>query len=210
MTLVERSLRDFIAETALSSPTPGGGSASALAGALGTALAEMVINLTVGKRKYADVSAELAALLPKLAQIRADLEAAVDRDAAAFNEVMKAYSLPKETEAQNRARAAAIQEATIGATQVPLGVMEAALKALEMTLIVAQKGNKNSASDAGVAGLLLSSALDGAALNVRINLASLPDDLVFKTQARRKMESLKANKTKMAMRMKAAVAKNLS
>lgn len=93
--LMEKSVQEFIAETASSSPAPGGGSASALAGALGTALAQMVINLTVGKKKYADVSEELAALLPRLAQIRADLEAAVDRDTAAFNQVMKAFFFPE-------------------------------------------------------------------------------------------------------------------
>ncbi len=207
--LIENTLKDFIAQTASSSPAPGGGSASALAGALGTALAEMVVNLTIGKKKYADVSDELTALLPKLSAIRQELCAAVDRDTEAFNEVMVARSLPKETEEQMKARQAAIQEATIGATRVPLGVMEASLKAMEMTLAVARKGNKNSISDAGVAALLLSSAIDGAALNVRINLSGLPDDLPFKKETAEKYQAIQESKSRLFGEIQKAVAESL-
>ena len=207
--LIENTLKDFIAQTASSSPAPGGGSASALAGALGTALAEMVINLTVGKKKYADVSEELAAMLPKLSGLREALCAAVDRDTEAFNAVMKAFSLPKETEEQIKARQAAIQEATIGATRVPLGVMGTSLKAMEMTLTVACKGNKNSISDAGVAALLLSAAIDGAALNVRINLPGLPDDLPFRRVTAEKCQDIQEARSRLLADIQRAVASNL-
>ena len=207
--LIENTLKDFIAQTASSAPAPGGGSASALAGALGAALAEMVINLTVGKKKYADVSDQLAALLPKLSAIRRELSAAVDRDTEAFNAVMKAFGLPKETEAQIKTRQAAIQEATIGATRVPLGVMEASLGAMEMTLTVARKGNRNSISDAGVAALLLASGIDGAALNVRINLPGLPDDLPFKKEAAEKCGRIQEAKSRLLTDIQTTVANSL-
>lgn len=207
--LIDKKVKDFLSETASSSPAPGGGSGSALAGALGTALAEMVINLTVGKKKYAEVSAELADLLPKLAAVRQELQDAVDRDTEAFNMVMAAFGLPKETDEEKSTRRKAIQEATLKATEVPLGVMETAMKALEMTLTVAQKGNKNSISDAGVAGLLLSAAIDGAALNVKINLPSLPDDHPYKAEASEKLGSILAGKKRLAADIQEAVAQNL-
>ncbi len=207
--LIDMSVRDFLREIASSSPAPGGGSASAAAGAMGAALTEMVINLTVGKKKYAAVAAELSALLPPLRLIRSALENAIDRDTEAFNQVMKAFALPKEAEEQIKTRALAIQEATLRATEVPLSVMEAAAKALEITLIVAQKGNKNSASDAGVAGLLLSSAIDGAALNVRINLPGLPDTHPFKSQAVEQMRTIALKNAELDEQIKEAVAGNI-
>ncbi len=195
--LLEKRVVEFIAETASDSPAPGGGSASALAGALGTALAEMVIRLTVGKKKYADVSEELAGILPQLAAARRELEQAVDGDTAAFNEVMKAFGLPKETEEEKSARARAILQATIGATKIPLNVMQISLNALKLTKIVAEKGNKNSLSDAGVAALLLETAISGAALNVRINLPGIGDH-PFAGEARRKMEQIESLKQELA------------
>lgn len=207
--LIEKSLQDFITLTASSAPAPGGGSASALAGALGAALAEMVINLTVGKKKYADVSEELAALRPRLSQIRVELEKSVDRDTEAFNEVMKAFALPKESEEQIKARTAAIQAATVKATEVPLSVMESCLQAMEIALTVAQKGNRNSASDIGVSGLLLACGLDGAALNVKINLPGLPNDHPFKASASARMAEILSRKAPLANQIQAAVAANL-
>ncbi len=207
--LVEKRVGDFLAETASSAPAPGGGSASALAGALGAALAEMVINLTVGKKKYLEVSAELADLLPKLAGLRAELQEAIDRDTAAFNEVMAAFKLPKETDEEKAKRRRAIQDATLKATEVPLGVMEKALEAMRMTLTVAQKGNRNSISDAGVAGLLLAAAVEGAAYNVKINLPGLPEDLPFRREAQEKLDAVLAEKSDLAKKIADAVAANL-
>jgi formiminotetrahydrofolate cyclodeaminase len=207
--LIEKPVKDFLAQTASSAPAPGGGSASALAGSLGAALAEMVINLTVGKKKYAEVSAELAAILPRLSQIRRELETAVDRDTEAFNGVMAAYGLPKETGEQQQARAAAIREATRQATEVPLSVMQACLRAMELAQTVAAKGNKNSISDAGVAGLLLSAAIDGAALNVKINLPGLPDDDPFKRESQSAVERILGEKVRLGQIIQNTVALNL-
>jgi formiminotetrahydrofolate cyclodeaminase len=207
--LIEKKVKEYLAETASSSPAPGGGSASALAGALGISLAEMVINLTVGKKKYADVSAELSDLLPKLATLRSELEQSVDRDTEAFNGVMAAFGMPKENDDEKAARRAAIQEATVKATEVPLHVVETATSALEMVLTAAQKGNKNSASDAGVAGLLLGSAVDGASLNVMINLPGLPDDHPVKAEASQILKNTANAKKDLIANILNEVAKNL-
>lgn len=207
--LIEKKVKEYLAQTASSSPAPGGGSASALAGALGTALSEMVINLTVGKKKYADVSAELADLLPKLATIRGELEQAVDRDTEAFNGVMAAFGMPKEADAEKAARSAAIQEATLKATEVPLNVIQSSMNALKMVLTVAQKGNKNSASDAGIAGLLLGNAVDGASLNVMINLPGIPDDHPLKAEASNILKDAANAKKDLVAEILDAVAKNL-
>ncbi|MCX6640216.1 MAG: cyclodeaminase/cyclohydrolase family protein [bacterium] len=207
--LINQKIHEYIAQTASASPAPGGGSASALAGALGASLSEMVINLTVGKKKYVDVSAELAELLPKLSTVRQELQGSIDRDTEAFNGVMAAFGLPKETEEQQKIRVQAIQNATLEATKVPLSVMAAALEALAMTVTVAQKGNKNSASDAGVAGLLLAAAIDGAALNVKINLPGLPDCHPFKEEAAVKLAQMTSRKEKLLQEVQDAVAKNI-
>ncbi|MBU1652902.1 cyclodeaminase/cyclohydrolase family protein [bacterium] len=207
--LIDRKVKDYLAETASKAPAPGGGSAAALSGALGVALSEMVINLTVGKKKYVDVSAELAALLPQLMAIRHQLEAAIDKDTEAFNLVMHAFGLPKETDEDKAARRNAIREATLKATEVPLGVMQAALKAMQLTLTVAEKGNKNSISDAGVAALLLATAIDGAAYNVRINLPGLPEGTPFRQEAEASLESVETVKEKLAVSIASTVSANL-
>ncbi|TKJ41764.1 methenyltetrahydrofolate cyclohydrolase [candidate division LCP-89 bacterium B3_LCP] len=207
--LLEKKVNEFIAETASKAPAPGGGSASALAGAVGTALTEMVVNLTVGKKKYADVSAELSELLPKLSSLRSELESAVDRDTEAFNGVMDAFGMPKETDEEKTTRNAAIQEATIQATVVPLQVMEATIKAMELTQIVAEKGNKNSISDAGVAALLLGTALDGASLNVMINLPGIPEDHPFRGEAAQSLKNLANVKKDLVAKILNTVALNL-
>ena len=173
--LTNLSLSRFLDELASNSPAPGGGSVAALAGAAGAALTSMVCNLTIGKKKYADVQEEMKAVLEQSELLRRELTALIDKDTEAFNAVMAAFGLPKGTEAEQAARKAAIQEATKGATAVPLSVMEICEKALYHARIVAQKGNKNSASDAGVAALMLQASCAGAALNVRINLGGLAD-----------------------------------
>lgn len=185
--LTERTISHFLDELASNSPAPGGGSVAALAGAAGAALSSMVCNLTVGKKKYADVQAEMTAVLQETEKLRKELTLLIDKDTEAFNTVMAAFGLPKGTEQEQSARAAAIQEATKSATMIPLQVMTVCQKALRHTLIVAQKGNKNSASDAGVAALMLQAGCSGAALNVRINLNGLSDtDFVLKTTRRYK------------------------
>jgi len=173
--LTEKTVTQFLDELASNSPAPGGGSVAALAGAAGAALASMVCNLTIGKKKYVDVQAEMTAVLQQTEKLRKELALLIDKDTEAFNVVMAAFGLPKATEQEQAARTAAIQEATKSATLIPLQVMKTCEQSLHQALIVAQKGNKNSASDAGVAALMLQAGCAGAALNVRINLGSLQD-----------------------------------
>ena len=173
--LTERTVTQFLDELASNSPAPGGGSVAALAGATGAALASMVCNLTIGKKKYADVQDEMTHVLQQTEQLRKELALLIDKDTEAFNTVMAAFGLPKGTDQEQTARSAAIQEATKSATLIPLQVMKVCDKAMMHALTVAKKGNKNSASDAGVAALMLRAGCAGAALNVRINLGSLND-----------------------------------
>lgn len=173
--LITKPVNEFLDELASNSPAPGGGSVAALSGAIGTALTSMVCRLTIGKKKYADVQPEMEDVLKKSEELRGTFSKLLDDDTAAFNEVMAAFSLSKATEEEQRKRNAAIQAATKKATLIPLNVMQLCEQALRLAKTTAEKGNKNSASDAGVAALMLQSACAGAALNVRINLASLED-----------------------------------
>jgi formiminotetrahydrofolate cyclodeaminase len=173
--LIDKSVSQFLDELASSSPAPGGGSVAALAGAVGAALTSMVCNLTIGKKKYADVQDEMNALVEQTELLRKEMTQLIDQDTEAFNAVMAAFGLPKGSESEQAARSAAIQEATKAATLVPLNVMRSCEKALFHARTVAQKGNKNSASDAGVSALMLQAGCAGAALNVRINLNGLKD-----------------------------------
>jgi glutamate formiminotransferase/formiminotetrahydrofolate cyclodeaminase len=173
--LVRLRVKDFVAETASESPAPGGGSVAACLGALGAALATMVANLSAHKRgwdarwkEFSDVAEQGQALI-------AELTALVDEDTAAFNRIMDALSMPKGSEEEKAARAAALEAATLYAASVPLRTMEASLKTLPLALEMARKGNPASASDAGVAALAAFAAVRGAHLNVRINAAGLAD-----------------------------------
>ncbi len=173
--LIKKTLEEFLNELASNSPAPGGGSVAALAGALGSALTAMVCNLTIGKKKYADVEEEIKKVFEKIEPLRKQFTDLVDKDTQAFKKVMEAYSLPKDGDAQKAIRGAAIQSATKEASLVPLEVMKHCVDALALARIVAEKGNTNSVSDAGVAALMLQAAAEGAALNVKINLAGIND-----------------------------------
>lgn len=167
------TLKSFLDELASSSPAPGGGSVAALAGALGAALTSMVCNLTIGKKKYSAVEGEMREVLGQAEGLREQFTELVERDTAAFNKVMESFALPKESEAQRALRSAAIREATKEATMIPLEVMKHCIDGLALAQIVAARGNGNSVSDAGVSALMFHAACESAALNVRINLASL-------------------------------------
>jgi methenyltetrahydrofolate cyclohydrolase len=183
--LTSLSVTDFLDELASGSPAPGGGSVSALAASLGSALTSMVCRLTVGKKKYTGVQEEMEEVLKRSEELRAQFNAIIDKDTAAFNKVMAAYGLPKDTEEQKVKRTAEIQEATKTATLVPLRLMELCLNALELVKIIVEKGNQNSLSDAGVAALVLHAGGEGAALNIKINLGSLSDtDFVGQTKTK--------------------------
>ena len=141
--LTQRTVAQFLDELSSNSPAPGGGSVAALAGAAGAALTSMVCNLTIGKKKYAEVQEEMAATLRQSEELRSALTQLIDKDTEAFNKVMAAFGLPKGNEQEQAARSAAIQDATKAATLVPLGVMSLCEQALRLAKTVAVKGNKN-------------------------------------------------------------------
>lgn len=170
-----KTLSAFLDELASASPAPGGGSVAALAGALGVGLTSMVCNLTIGKKKYAGVEEEMKSILAQSEGLRTQFTELIDRDTEAFNKVMEAFGLPKETEPQKALRAAAIREATKEATLIPLEVMKHCIDALALTQRVADQGNPNAVSDVGTSALMLHAACSAAALNVRINLKGLQD-----------------------------------
>ena len=179
----------FLDELASHSPAPGGGSVAALAGAIGSALTSMVCRLTVGKAKYAAVEGEMKAVVEQSEELRTLFTSLVDRDTDAFTKVMEAYGLPKGSDDQKALRKAAIQQATKDAALVPLSVMRHTIDALALAKIVAERGNRNSVSDAGVSALMLQAACEGAALNVRINLGGI-DDIEFVGWHSEEMNSL--------------------
>ncbi|MBP1654280.1 MAG: fchA [Bacteroidetes bacterium] len=170
-----KTLSAFLDELASSSPAPGGGSVAALAGAMGAGLTAMVCNLTIGKKKYAEVEGEMKGILDQAEGMRAQFTELIDRDTAAFNKVMEAFGLPKDTEPQKALRSAAIREATKEATLVPLEVMKHCIDALALAQRVVELGNPNAISDAGSSALMLHAACSAAALNVRVNLKGLRD-----------------------------------
>ena len=169
------SLSGFVSSVASSSPTPGGGSVVAHAGALAAALAQMVAGLTAGRKKYAAVDAEMRELALTAAGLVNTLSALVARDAAAYTMVTDAYKLPSEPEDAANKRKAAITDALLGAAEVPLETARACAKVAELAATCATKGNTNAVSDAGVAALLADAACRGAVYNVRINVSSLED-----------------------------------
>jgi glutamate formiminotransferase/formiminotetrahydrofolate cyclodeaminase len=173
--LVRMTLKDFAALAASEAPAPGGGSVAAYMGALGAGLATMVANLSSHKRGWDERWKEFSDIAEKGQALVTELTALVDEDTAAFDAIMNAFGLPKESAEEKAARAAAIEAATLNAASVPLRTMEAALKVLPLALEVARKGLSASASDAGVAALSALAAVRGAALNVRINAAGLKD-----------------------------------
>ena len=173
--LVRMTLKGFADETASESPAPGGGSISAYMGALGAALGTMVANLSAHKRGWDDRWKEFSDWAEKGQAIMNELVSLVDEDTAAFDRIMAAFGLPKGTEEEKAARAAAIEEATLYASQVPLRTMKASFKAFGLARAMAAEGNPNSVSDAGVGALAARSAVLGACLNVKINAVGLKD-----------------------------------
>jgi glutamate formiminotransferase/formiminotetrahydrofolate cyclodeaminase len=176
--LVKMNLRQFCNETLSDSPAPGGGSVSALVGALGVSLGGMVANLSAGKQGWDDRIPEFSAVAVEAQGIKDQLLSLVDEDTAAFNKVMDAYRLPKETEEEKAVRSKAIQTANEYAARVPLSVMEKAMEAYAVIRSMAEKGNPASITDAGVGALCIHTCIQGAGLNVRINLGGLKDESV--------------------------------
>lgn len=175
MNLTEKRLTTFISATASGEPVPGGGSISALCGALSAALGEMVARLTIGKKKYADVQPQMEHIIEQISPVVHKLTEAVELDSNAYDQVMQAYKLPKDTDEQKDARNIAIQRALKHAATVPLTVAEMAASVLPMLEELAEKGNSNAITDAYVATLCGRTAVLGACANTRINLLSIHD-----------------------------------
>ncbi|HTX73878.1 MAG TPA: glutamate formimidoyltransferase [Rectinemataceae bacterium] len=173
--LVSMKVDAFVDEVASDSPAPGGGSVAALAGGLGAALVAMVCNLTVGKKGYEASWAELSSLALRAQAVKEALVRAVDEDTAAFNDLMEAMKLPKASDAQKAAREAALQEGYKKAAGVPLETARTCLEALRLCIDAAAKGNANSVTDVGVGALMARAGVEGAALNVLINLGAITD-----------------------------------
>jgi glutamate formiminotransferase/formiminotetrahydrofolate cyclodeaminase len=190
--LVKMNLREFCNETLSDSPAPGGGSVAALMGALGASLGGMVANLSAGKRGWDDKLEYFSDWAVKAQQLKDQLLSLVDEDTAAFNRVMDTFALPKDSAEEKKARSTAIEEATKHAAEVPLKVMETASKSYELLSEMAAKGNPASISDVGVGALATRACIEGASLNVRINLAQLKDEK-FKTDLQGKVRRISAD-----------------
>jgi glutamate formiminotransferase/formiminotetrahydrofolate cyclodeaminase len=193
--LASMKVNSFLSELASSSPAPGGGSVAALAGSLAAALTSMVCSLTIGKEKYSDVQDEIKDVLKKSEKLRKNLTNLIDKDTEAFNDVMKAFKMPKETEDQKRKRSAAIQKGYKTATSVPLETAYTCEKILNLAMFVAQKGNQNSITDSAVAALTAQSGVESAILNVKINLGSIKDG-VFVKKISSELKNIQKNTSK--------------
>ena len=166
---MEKNIDKFLAELASSAPTPGGGGAAALCGALGIALGNMVGSLTLGKKKYADVQEDITALNSRAEALRADFAALIDADAEAFAPLSRAYSIPKDAPGRDEI----MESALLRAAEPPLEIMRKCAEALDVIAAYAAKGSALAVSDAGCAAALCGAALQAAALNVRINTKSM-------------------------------------
>lgn len=176
MNLVEQRVVDFVAATASKEPTPGGGAIAALTGATGAALAEMVANLTFGKKGYEEVQSEMEELQTKSEAIRNRMLELSQADADVFNIFMNALGLPKNTDEEKVARTAAIQQAYKNAAMVPFEIGELAYQIFELAELASRKGNQNLITDGIIAAINARAAVKAAFLNVRINLSGIKDE----------------------------------
>lgn len=189
MKLIDQTVIGFIDKTAGSDPVPGGGSISALAGSISGALTHMVAQLTIGKKKYAEVEEEMKTIAEKAKKIQEALLLDIDRDSDAYNVVFDAFKLPKETDEEKAKRSAEIQRATKIAASVPMEVAERSFELIPLIEAVANGGNQNAITDGCVAMMCCRTAVLGALLNVRINLGSLKDE-AFVADAKAKADKL--------------------
>ena len=208
MQLAELKTSEFVDLLASDAPAPGGGSAAALEGALGAALTAMVCGLTVGKKKYADYQELAESAQKKALDLKARFVDVMDRDTEAFNVVSAAFGMPKATDEEKAARSAAIQEGLKGCTKTPFEMMELAVETLELTASILGKSNDSAASDLGVSALSLRAAIQGAWLNVLINIGSLKDTALAEDY-RKKGEALLAQALPLADQIYDAVVKTM-
>ena len=190
--LTELTIKEFINKVISNDPVPGGGSVSALNGALAGALAAMVANLTIGRKKYAEVNDIMVELSSRFEKLSSRLIEDVDRDSDAYNRVFAAFKMPKDTDEEKQVRSEAIQRETKYAAQVPMEVARAIYEVLPMIDTVAQKGNSNAVTDACVSMMCARTAILGALLNVRINLTSIKDE-AFVNAMREEADTIEAH-----------------
>jgi formiminotetrahydrofolate cyclodeaminase len=176
-------LQTYLDDAASGKPAPGGGSVSACVGALGAALVSMVCNLTLGKDRFAGVEPAVRKLVGRADVARARLEQLLQDDTVAYNGVIDAYKLPKETEEQQAVRTAAVQAGLIVAANVPLEICRVAVEVCRLATTAAELGNPAAVTDAGIGALLGEAAVVGAALNVKINLGSIKDEAYVRAAA---------------------------
>lgn len=175
MAFCEKSCKEFVAELSSKAPVPGGGGSSALVGAVGTALGNMVGSLTVGKKKYADVEKDIVELMARGDKLIAELLNLIDRDAEVFEPLSKAYGLPKDTDEQKAEKDRIMESCLREACSVPMEIMEKCCEAIDVIAEFAEKGSSLAISDAGVGVAFSKAALMGASLNVFINTNSMKD-----------------------------------
>ena len=175
--LIDKTVKEFLLETASDSPAPGGGSVSALCGALGSALGTMVCNLTIGREKYITVDVEFQKIKSKMLADLQKLTQLIDDDTLAFNEVISAMKLPKDTEDQKKKRSDSIQIGYKKAIDIPLDTARVSLDALGMMEYIISNGNQNAITDGATGALAIQLAITGALLNVKTNLSSIKDQL---------------------------------
>ena len=190
--LTELTIKDFISKVISNDPVPGGGSVSALNGALAAALSAMVANLTIGRKKYAEVNDIMVELSSRFEKLSSRLIEDVDRDSDAYNRVFAAFKMPKDTDEEKQVRSEAIQRETKYAAQVPMEVARAVYEVLPQIDAIAQKGNSNAVTDACVSMMCARTAILGALLNVRINLSSIKDE-AFVNAMREEADTIEAH-----------------
>lgn len=206
--LIEKSCKDFVEVLASREPVPGGGGAAALVGSVGMALGNMVGNLTLGKKKYADVEPEVIQIMERAKGLQQDLLDMVDGDAEVFKKVSDVYKMPKETEDDMKARDAAMEIALKEACSVPLQIMKTCAQAIELQARLGQIGSIMALSDVGVGVVCLKAALISGKLNVIINLNGIRDEAFIK-KTEEEMEAVLDGAIKLADKTYADVEKRL-
>ncbi len=198
MRLVDLKVKEFINEVDSSSPAPGGGSVSALSASLGVGLSRMVCHLSISRKKFLEldeiIRVEYEDNFITLNNIKEELLPLIDKDTEAFNQIMSAFKMPKENEEEKKARNEAIEKATIAAIKVPYEVARLSHKALEVIRKMMAYGNRNAASDVGVGALLLYAGLEGALLNVRINISGLQNKEIAEAYQKSSLDLLNQGK----------------
>ncbi|MBM3146876.1 MAG: cyclodeaminase/cyclohydrolase family protein [Actinobacteria bacterium] len=185
----QESLQTYLDDAASGKPAPGGGSVSACVGALGAALVSMVCNLTIGKEKFAAVEDQVKDLVKQANHVRARLEKLLQDDTVAYNGVIAAYRLPKETDEEKATRHKAVQDGLIVAADVPLNICRETVEVARLSKVAAEIGNPGAVTDAGIGAILAEAAAQGGALNVAINLGSI-DDQAYVAAARAEMDTI--------------------